>query len=266
MKKQLILILICSVAISACNISKKGIQSAGLENKVIGDNSQNSLDWSGIYQGTLPCADCQGIQMQIKLNPDFTYEVASKYVGKSDKIFQSNGSFKWDESGSKIILDETVSGAETNQYLVGENVLIKLDIKGNKVQGGFKKMYNLTKVKYDNVITEKYWKLIELNGKKISKDENQSREIYFILKKEDKRVVGNGGCNTFNGRYELAEGNRLRFSKMASTMMACPDLDAETEFLLVLQTADNYNINKDTLSLNKARMAPMARFECVYFK
>ncbi len=36
-------------------------------------NAQNSLDWAGIYQGTLPCADCGGIETELTLNADGTY-------------------------------------------------------------------------------------------------------------------------------------------------------------------------------------------------
>ncbi len=48
---------------------------------------------------------------------------------------------------------------------------------------------------------------------------------------------------------------------MASTLMACPDMELEREFMKVLYTADNYNFDGKTIVLNKARMAPLARFE-----
>ncbi|MDE5451088.1 copper resistance protein NlpE N-terminal domain-containing protein, partial [Elizabethkingia meningoseptica] len=30
-------------------------------------NAQNSLDWAGTYEGTVPCADCPGIKTTITL-------------------------------------------------------------------------------------------------------------------------------------------------------------------------------------------------------
>ena len=33
-------------------------------------NSQNSLDWEGVYKGILPCADCDGIETEIVINSD----------------------------------------------------------------------------------------------------------------------------------------------------------------------------------------------------
>jgi len=107
------------------------------------------------------------------------------------------------------------------------------------------------------------WKLTELMGKPVAQEDKTKKDIYFIMSKSDNSVHGFAGCNTFMGSYELMEGNRIKFSALASTMMACPDLDTESEFNKMLGTADNYSISGNTLSLNKAKMAPLARFEAV---
>ena len=114
-------------------------------------------------------------------------------------------------------------------------------------------------------IVEKYWKLKTLEGKEVSMSENQEKEVYFMLKTENNRVQGFAGCNTLMGSYTLEKGNRIRFSQMATTMMACPDVDfKENEFLKVFELADNYTIKDDVLSLNVGRRAPLAVFEAVY--
>ena len=119
----------------------------------------------------------------------------------------------------------------------------------------------------NNQVTEKYWKLITLEGREIKMVKNQEREIYFMLKTDQPRVTGFSGCNNFSGDYILEEGNRIRFSNMASTLKACPDVAIdESGFLEVLNLADNYTINNDTLRLNVGRRAPLAVFEAVYFK
>ena len=112
-------------------------------------------------------------------------------------------------------------------------------------------------------LQETYWKLTELMGKPVVLNENNKKGIHIILKKEDNSVQGFSGCNTFMGRYELKEGNRITFSAIASTMMACPDMATETEFNKMLGVVDNYTINGSIMTLNKAKMAPMARFEAV---
>lgn len=118
----------------------------------------------------------------------------------------------------------------------------------------------------DQVITDKYWKLIKLEGQDVVMAENQEREISFMLKSEDNTVGGFAGCNSITGEYELEEGNRIRFTNMGITMMLCPDLDLkESEFMEVFELADNYTIHNDTLKLNVAKRAPLAVFAAVYF-
>ena len=115
-------------------------------------------------------------------------------------------------------------------------------------------------------IVEKYWKLITLEGQDVKMADNQEREIFFTLKSQDNRVTGFAGCNTISGEYTLEEGNRIRFDKMATTLMICPDVDVnESEFLKIFELADNYTIVDDVLSLNVGRRAPLAVFEAVYF-
>jgi heat shock protein HslJ len=115
-------------------------------------------------------------------------------------------------------------------------------------------------------LQDTYWKLTELMGKPVVLSEDNKKGIHIILKKEDNSVQGFSGCNTIMGKYELKEGNRITFSDIASTMMACPDMATETEFNKMLGVVDNYIINGGTMTLNKAKMAPMARFEAVVSK
>jgi len=117
-------------------------------------------------------------------------------------------------------------------------------------------------------ITEKYWKLIEINGKPVAMDETMGSEAFIILKNEDQRVNGSGGCNTIFGTYEINEGNRIKFSQMATSMKACLNMDVEVALKKVFDVVDNYTVSEDGkyLSLNRARMAPLARFEVVYLK
>lgn len=115
-------------------------------------------------------------------------------------------------------------------------------------------------------ITEKYWKLVTLEGEEVTMAQNQEKEIYFMLKTDENRVQGFAGCNTFNGTYTLEDGQRLRFSPLATTMKACPDVNVnESELFQVFELTDNYSIRGDTLSLNVGLRAPLAVFEAVYF-
>ena len=46
-------------------------------------------------------------------------------------------------------------------------------------------------------------------------------------------------------------------------MMACDNMADEATLAKVLEMVDNYTISGNTLSLNKARMAPLARFKLI---
>ncbi len=120
----------------------------------------------------------------------------------------------------------------------------------------------------DEKIIEKYWKLIELGGSPVVMNESMMREPHIILKKEESRVIGSGSCNNLTGIYELGTGNQIKFPKMISTRMACSNMETETKLLAVLEKVDNYTLSSDgnILSLNKAKMSPLARFEVVYLK
>jgi heat shock protein HslJ/uncharacterized lipoprotein NlpE involved in copper resistance len=259
MKNKSLLLLALLTIISACNSNPKPAQN--LEAKP--DNSQTSLDWPGVYRGVLPCADCEGIETEIILNADLTYVVSSTYLGKNNNVIKENGNFKWDEAGAKITLENATSTA-TNQYLVGENMLFKLDAGGNRIEGDLKEKYQLKKVYFDNEIAEKYWKLLELNGNKIILGKNQDFAPHLTLKNENSRVFGNGGCNAFQGTYELSEGKKIKFSKMASTKMFCDHMEMETAVLNALEMADNYSKEKDTITINNAAMVSLAKFQLIY--
>ena len=105
--------------------------------------SANSLDIEGTYIGILPCADCEGIKIEIRLNKDLTYIQRSRYIGKEGKINENSGSYTWNSEGNTI----SFSGIKNapSQYLVGENTLTQLDMAGNKITGKLAEKYILRK-------------------------------------------------------------------------------------------------------------------------
>jgi heat shock protein HslJ len=118
--------------------------------------------------------------------------------------------------------------------------------------------------KMKTVITDTYWKLTELNGKPIGEATEDRREVYLILRKQENRAQGNAGCNGYGGTYTLdANGFNIKFSSMMHTMMACPGLDVENEYLKAVEMTDSYYVTDGVLQLNKGRMAPLAKFVAV---
>ncbi|MAY40564.1 MULTISPECIES: META domain-containing protein [Spongiibacter] len=221
-------------------------------------NARNALDWMGVYRGVLPCADCEGIETVVVLRSDGHYTSQSKYLGRSDDIFSAQGRIEWNKAGHTITLPE-----QDVRYFVAENRLLHLNQNGAGIHGTLANQYALNKLA--DGVTGRYWTLVELNGKAL---EPSPQTPYFSLDSETGRITGYAGCNRFFGGYELdAAASRLRFTQLASTMMACPDRrETEAAFMDMLRSIDNFSISDETLSLNRARMAPLARFEAVYIR
>ena len=222
-------------------------------------DARNSIDWAGSYRGTLPCADCPGIETIVTLASDGTYRTQSRHLGKGREVLREQGTFRWNEAGNTI----TFEGREPERYFVGENRLTRLALDGSRITGEAADQYVMTRIAVG--LTEKYWKLVELNGRPVPALE---REPYLILKAKGGRVNGFGGCNPFTATYDHDEAaSRIRFRKLAVTSMACSSsLEMEEDFHQALRTVDNYSLNGDRLTLNRARMAPLARFEAVYLR
>lgn len=229
------------------------------------DNSQNALDWQGTYIGVTPCADCEGIITSLQLNSDATYVLRQQYGGKSNKTFEKQGKFLWNEEGSTIRLQDIKQGEAPTQYKVGENRIIQLDLEGNEITGNMASMYVLAKDQ--DGIENRYWKLVEVNGNAVVANDQWRREPHMILHMNGNRVTGHGGCNSFSGSYEVKEQGRVTFSAIAATKMFCAEASGVEDLMLrAIQAADSYNVNGDSLQLYRARMAPLARFVAVYLK
>ncbi|MCX7551507.1 copper resistance protein NlpE N-terminal domain-containing protein [Xanthomarina sp. F2636L] len=263
MKNRLLGICVFALLlITSCNSNNKKQQEVEAETTKQNDElvdmhtSENALDWEGTYTGTLPCADCEGIEKTIKLNNDQTYVARDIYLGKKDGDFDSRGYFKWLEDGQTILL----SDENETSFFVGENTLTQLDKSGNKVTGELADFYILKKLQNNSTNTSEFtdtkWKLVKLMGKDIT-----DSEAFISFATDENRVFGDAGCNTFTGSFKIENGSQLELSNVATTMKACPDMTVESQFMEVLNTADNFSLNGNTMTLNKAKMAPLAVFE-----
>ena len=88
------------------------------------------------------------------------------------------------------------------------------------------------------------WIISAVNGEAVKKME---KTPFLAFNIEEKRVHGNAGCNIINGGFSQEEGNAasLKFSQMISTMMACPDMDVETQVLKALNEVASFEKNED---------------------
>lgn len=151
--KNLTLILLCltTLGVFSCNRATDSNERSATEGltdvpiaKTDRHNSMNGMDWSGTYKGTLPCADCEGIETTLTLNTDLSYVLVTNYLGRNDALEEEIiGDFSWDEHGSEITLNNVTSGP--NKYKVGESLLWHLDANGDMITGDSADHYILKK-------------------------------------------------------------------------------------------------------------------------
>jgi len=120
-----------------------------------GGNAEISLDWAGVYQGFVPAADVEGIQVQLMLQYDGFFVLSKQYVldgpapeiGNftwNDEATSENGNFTWSDDGSTITLEGITDWPP--HFFVAENLLIQLDMEGNFIEGDLAQNYELQKV------------------------------------------------------------------------------------------------------------------------
>jgi copper homeostasis protein (lipoprotein) len=105
------------------------------------------------------------------------------------------------------------------------------------------------------------WKLTYLGDVPAEQFKDQ-RDVHILLQKDD-RVTGSDGCNLLNGGFTL-EGDRLAFSRIATTMMACPQgAEQEQRFHRALANTARYRIVTEFLELMDGAGVVLARFEAL---
>ncbi|HEX3435605.1 MAG TPA: copper resistance protein NlpE N-terminal domain-containing protein [Pseudacidobacterium sp.] len=185
--------------------------------------SQNSLDWAGVYEGVLPCADCPGIRIRLTLNPDGTFERVMQYLDRQVPAETAKGRFTWQASGNAITLDEHADG---QQYSVGEGRLSLLYRDNRRASTVPNAVLKQTAVKSSFPQTlERYRWTLE------SATNSQGRRIDLLPPSQDHPVVfsfsGNrlsiqGQCNRMIGAYQVnAAGQFTMQGGPASTMIGC---------------------------------------------
>ena len=235
---------------SSCNDLNKNSN----EPEPIVDNTRTTIDWAGTYEGLLPCSDCEGIKTVVSLNENQTYVITEVYKGKSDSIYKTNGTFKWDEKGNTIRFSDKTRRA----YAVGENSLTHLDNEENKISGEVAERYVLKKKV--EVLEGKKWHLVSAEANEIQLKEAKA-EHPFLQFKDDGTIVGFSGCNNLSGTYKVTYPHNIAFSKIVSTRMFCPEMETENKFLTFLELAESYKLKDRALFFYDKDLKQLAEFK-----
>lgn len=148
MKKTILFGFVMALLV-ACNPapkSDKATEGTPLKDSlsiVDGSTAKTSLDYYGIYEGVTPCADCEGIKVNLTINKDGSYLLKKVYQknGKEINPSEEKGKFVWNDAGNTITL-EGVKDAPAS-FKVNEGKLEMLGADGKPVESSLKDQYML---------------------------------------------------------------------------------------------------------------------------
>jgi heat shock protein HslJ/uncharacterized lipoprotein NlpE involved in copper resistance len=95
----------------------------------------------GLYTGTIPCADCEGIYTRLEFIDSVTYIKESNYLGKSSRSFYDMG--QWSIVNDSVI--SLTAQGNTQRYWHDGYYLTMLDAEGKRIEGMLANNYKLTK-------------------------------------------------------------------------------------------------------------------------
>jgi uncharacterized lipoprotein NlpE involved in copper resistance len=137
-----ILLPVLMAAMAACNNNTPANQTdSTLQN--ITPGTPAVIHITGTYQGTLPCADCPGMDYQVSLYDDHTFSQLVAYQGRGQGIATvETGTWK-QTSDSTVMLQKKT---DSSSFLAAEGKLLLLDTKGKRIEGVLASNYLLKPV------------------------------------------------------------------------------------------------------------------------
>lgn len=148
MKKEVLLVALAAVLFS-CSGDKKTNDTKTNGNKQQSvqvsevSNAIDSLDYLGVYEGTLPAASSPGIKTTLTLNKDKTFTLRSEYIDEKEGIFNDKGTY----SVNNNILTAKQDGGDVIYYKIDKGQLEMLNKDKQPVTGELAKLYILKQTK-----------------------------------------------------------------------------------------------------------------------
>lgn len=75
------------------------------------------------------------------------------------------------------------------------------------------------------------------------------QELPTLVFSDSTAVYGSAGCNRFFGTYESKEKGKITVKPGGATMMYCPDMAFEDQYLKALPKVDKFTVNASELKL-----------------
>ena len=125
-----------AIALAACSEQPS---ESGVGAKPNKSTFQEIPEWTGVFQDTLPCADCRGLITWLEIFPEGNYRRISTKIGFEDVFANTSsteGKWKFDPGSGIIKLDVKIEKDRMAFIALGDSVLTACDEKGKILQGG----------------------------------------------------------------------------------------------------------------------------------
>lgn len=189
--------------------------------------SPSPISAPAVYRVQLPCADCSGIILTLRLNANGTYSGRYVYVGRSTSYVE-HGTWKFSTANQMLML-QPWGGSATSLRA--------------------RSLARVTPSPTHPSLEDTTWSLATLEGAKVTVAAGHEAPS-MTFSKADSRVFGSGGCNNFTGAFKATGSGGLTLSQVASTRMFCiSDMETEDRFFAIFDKVRGYRIDGGTLYL-----------------
>ncbi|WP_421806039.1 META domain-containing protein [Flagellimonas sp.] len=147
-------------------------------------------------------------------------------------------------------LDVIISHKECTNAMSGEVFPYTVTVSYKSTGGDETKVYEGCGAYITDYRLHDIWVLEEMNGNAVSKEEFGGRDLPNLeININNNRFSGYSGCNRITGGI-FYEEDVLRFTQVATTQMACPNMDKESAFLTALNSSTQYKVENNRLYLS----------------
>ena len=234
------------------------------------------VDLPATFTGTLPCADCPGIRVELTLLANSSYSLKRTFEGQSRRVEEESGS--WGYSSDRIVLILKGASDRWSWFAVrGADVLRAVDARGESL--GLRAPADRQRAAAPAPVAAKpgpsapaepinaplegvAWKLNELESKPVRPASRTHREIVLTFDPEDGGFSGVSGCNQLNGTFE-ANWRSLTVTPTSPMRLCRIDDGTERALIRTFKATRAYRITGQVLEWLDERGARIARFEQV---
>jgi len=254
-----LLLLLILGALGSCQSDKGGKDTSNTDDS---NTYEKPTHWEGIYRGTIPCSDCEGIKVEARLYENNTYQLFYLLYGKDDGVQSKGGTTRWLENGT-LVLDGVDQSRGLHQLRIKGSIAKVLDPAGKEYTDENATAYILQKEAHE--IMDKKWELFYMENSTVKWTSEDPQITNIILPQGSNKLVGMGGCNRLMGSFEITSEVDIQFTQLATTKKMCPDIKNENKFLELLGKVKIYTFKDEILTLYQNPKTPLLKFRYNYF-